>query len=59
MESFTRTLAVRFINQEDSHSLMRRGKQIFDIFIKNPVRQTQSCARQRSKKVAKVVSALG
>ena len=40
MEPFTRTLAVRFMNQEDGHSVKRRGTPIFDIFIRSPIRQT-------------------
>ena len=40
MEPFTRTLAVRFMNQEDSHTVKRRGAPIFNIFIRRPVCQT-------------------
>ena len=35
MEPFTRTLAVHFVNQEDSHSVRRRGTSIFDIIIRS------------------------
>ena len=54
MEQLTRTLAVRFMNQEDRHSVKRHGAPIFDIFIRCPVRQTRSYARLKSKKVAMV-----
>ena len=40
MEPFTRTLAVRLMNQEDSHSVKRRGTPNFNIFIWSPVRRT-------------------
>ena len=40
-ESFIHTLAVRFMSQEDNHSVYRRKTSIFDIFIRSPVRQTQ------------------
>ena len=52
MESYTRILAVRFMKQEDSLSVERRGTPIFDIFIRNPERQTLSYARLKSKIVA-------
>ena len=54
MEPFTRTLVVRLMNQEDSHSVKRRGMPIFDIFIRSPVRQTRSYALLKSKKEAMV-----
>ena len=52
MDPFTRTLAVRFMNQDDSHYVKRRGTPAFDIFMRSPVRQTRSHARLKSKKVA-------
>ena len=36
----TRILVVRFMNQEDIHSVKRMRKPIFDIFIRSLVRQT-------------------
>ena len=54
MEHFTRTLALRSMNQAYSHSVKRWGTPIFDIFIRSPVRHTRSYARLKSKKVAMV-----
>ena len=55
MEQFTCTLAVRFMNREDSHSVKRQGMPIFDIFIRSPVLQMRSYTRLMSKKVAMVL----
>ena len=41
MEPFIRTLTVRFMNQEDSHSVKRLGTLIYEIFKRSPVRQTR------------------
>ena len=54
MEPFTHTLAVRLMDQDDSHSVKRRGTPIFDIFIRSPARQTRSHDRLKLKKVAMV-----
>ena len=52
IESLTRTLAVRYLKQEDSHSVKRRGSPIFVIFIRNPVRHARSYTHLMLKKVA-------
>ena len=54
MEPFARTLAMRFMNQENRNSVKRRGTPIFDIFVTSHVRQTRAYARLKSKKVAMV-----
>ena len=48
MEPRTRTLAVRFMSQEDNHSVIRQGTPIFDIFTRSPERQTRSYERLKS-----------
>ena len=52
METFIRNLSVRFVNDVDSHSVMRRGTPIVGIFTKSSVRHIRSDARLKSKKVA-------
>ena len=54
MEPFTPTLAVRFMNKVDSHSVNLRGTPNSYIFIRSPVGQELSYARLRLKKVAMV-----
>ena len=54
LKPLSRTPAVRFINQEDSHSVKRWGTPIFDIFVRIPVRQARSYVQLKSKNVAMV-----
>ena len=49
MEPFACTLAVRFMNQEGSHSVKRQGTLIFDIVIWSPVHQTRLYSRLTSR----------
>ena len=52
MEPFTHTLTVRFMNQEDTHSVKRWGTPIFHTFIRSAEFQKRLYARLKSRKVA-------